>query len=485
MLLLGIGGYQVLRVGPAGLNVSVFWIVSTAAFAGLLGGPSTAPGRWLALPVLVFATSFALRDAAVMQVLNFGCAAAGFGLFCACARAGHLRAISLSDLIRSWVTAPGYAAMGPLPERAVLGASLQSQRQVRWEALSRVGLGLLIALPMISVFGALFAQADATFEQLLRTLFKFDGRELFRSVFFSSLIAWGLAGMLHRTLRPPRVVAGHPQRGCLGGVEIGVAMGALCLLFSVFVMLQFRYLFSTLPIGNSPDLNEFADYARRGFGELVAVAALVLIVLLSADWIICKHDLRVLVVVRLLGLLLSVLTFVIMTSALQRMIRYSQAFGLTELRIYTTAFMLWLGLLLAWQMITVLRGRRRNFAIGGLGATFVVVMVLNVINIDAWIVSHNVSLARNPPPTVSRRYAGFDAAHAITLSDDAIPTLLEVLHELPVAEQIMIARSLTERARPSNVDWRNWNLGRWQAMRYVEANWARLSLIAEMRIQFP
>ena len=49
---------------------------------------------------------------------------------------------------------------------------------------------------------------------------------------------------------------------------------------------------------------------------------------------------------RALASMLVVMVFVIMTSAVQRMRLYQEAYGMTELRFYTTAFMGWLAVLL-------------------------------------------------------------------------------------------------------------------------------------------
>ena len=67
----------------------------------------------------------------------------------------------------------------------------------------------------------------------------------------------------------------------LGTVEVGVILGLINLLFLSFVIFQLPYLFGGMElVQNTPDF-KLAEYARRGFGELVAVAALVLPMLLS------------------------------------------------------------------------------------------------------------------------------------------------------------------------------------------------------------
>ena len=116
-------------------------------------------------------------------------------------------------------------------------------------------------------------------------------------------------------------------------------------------------------------------------------------------------------VVALLTLLL-----IIMLSALKRMSLYVSAYGLTEQRLYATAFMLWLAVVFIWFAATVLRNRRNDFAFGAMVAGCALVAALNVFNADAFIVKVNVE----------RRASGkvFDALYASSLSADAVPTLI-------------------------------------------------------------
>ena len=64
---------------------------------------------------------------------------------------------------------------------------------------------------------------------------------------------------------------------------------------------------------------------------------------------------------RLLAGVLLLLLAVVMASALQRMRLYEHEYGLTELRIYVTGVILWLGAVFVWFGLTVLRGHRRRF----------------------------------------------------------------------------------------------------------------------------
>ena len=101
-----------------------------------------------------------------------------------------------------------------------------------------------------------------------------------------------------------------------------------------------------------------------------------------------------------------------------------QAFGLTELRFYATAFMLWLALVLSWFAATVLlRDRRNRFAFGVLLSGFAAMILLNAVNPDAVIARVNIK------PT-GKTASASTPYYLTTLSADAAPVLVAALYEI-------------------------------------------------------
>jgi hypothetical protein len=214
----------------------------------------------------------------------------------------------------------------------------------------------------------------------------------------------------------------------------------------------------------------YAEYARRGFFELTWVAGLMLPLLLVTHALLGKDRRAAERVFRPLASIQVALLFVIMASAVARMRLYQSEYGLTELRLYTTAFMLWLGLVFVWFAWTVLvRSNRQRFACGALIAAFVTVGLLHLLNPDAFIVRANTAHAR----------AGrtFDAAYAASLSADAVPALISSLPSISRDERCIVARELSDRwSQPApEEDWRAWNLARSRARSNVAAHVEDLS----------
>jgi hypothetical protein len=231
-------------------------------------------------------------------------------------------------------------------------------------------------------------------------------------------------------------------------------MGVIDLLFLSFTLFQFKYLFGGEgAIVSSPGLT-VAQFARRGFFELTFVAALCLPLLLAGDWLISR-DRRVVLSFRLLAGFQLLLLFVMMASAVERMLLYQRHFGLTELRVYTTAFMAWLGIVFVWFWWTVLRGRRERFAFGALVSGLAVIAGLSLLNPDDLIARVNISRAQEG--------GTLDTAYLVTLSDDAVPALVASLPRLKPDEQRIITEHLLRREARRSGDWRSWNSSRQRA----------------------
>jgi hypothetical protein len=260
------------------------------------------------------------------------------------------------------------------------------------------------------------------------------------------------------------------KRPSLSITEIATALAAIDLLFLVFVFVQFRYLFGgDALVQVTPDLT-YAEYARRGFFELVAAVVLVVPVLLVADWLLARGQRRDEVVFRGFAVAQVGLVLAITASAMYRLRLYVGSYGLTDARFFAMVLLLWIGVMLLWLTATVLRGRRESFAFGALVTGFATVALLFVVNPDAMVARTNV--ARLESTTTADSAQRFDVAYAMSLSADAIPVLIDVLSSLPSDAQCPIARSMLQRWGPDREhSLRTWN---WSASRATAAVRERL-----------
>lgn len=254
-----------------------------------------------------------------------------------------------------------------------------------------------------------------------------------------------------------------PNLFTLGAIEVSVVLGLINLLFLSFVIVQIPYLFGGFElVQNTPDF-KLAEYARRGFGELVTVAALVLPILLVSHWLLRKDSPANEKIYRVLAGIQIALLFVIMVSAAQRLfiLTGNLGYGLTTVRFYPMVVMIWLAVVFLWFAGTVLRGAREKFAWSALWSAIFLLGALHFVNPDEYIVRTNIRLMQEGRP--------FDAAYNSNLSDDAVPVLLENLPVMSFDQQCRvkskIARRLSETKNEN--DFRSWNHARWSAQRAI------------------
>lgn len=254
-----------------------------------------------------------------------------------------------------------------------------------------------------------------------------------------------------------------PSAFTLGPVEIGVVLGLVNLLFLSFVIMQVPYLFGGMELVQSTPDFKLADYARRGFGELVAVAGLTLPMLLVSHWLLKAESKAAQMLFRILAGIQIALLFVIMASAVQRLalLTGNLGYGMTTVRLYPLIFMSWLGLVFLWFGATVLRGARQHFAWGALWLAILILGATHFLNPDQFIVKTNIALMQQGRE--------FDAYYNSSLSDDAIPSLIEAMPQMSAEDRCEVGSAIHYRYRElgKSVDFRSYNISQRTAWRYL------------------
>jgi hypothetical protein len=244
------------------------------------------------------------------------------------------------------------------------------------------------------------------------------------------------------------LAAPHPTR--LRTLDWAVPVGLVVALFAVFVGVQFAALFGTEQYVQDTTGLTFAEYARSGFWQLLAVSALALgVILAGIRWAPAASAADRSVKRLLLGAM-AVLCLVIVASALRRMWLYQEAYGFTVLRLLVGACELWLGLAFLLALVAVLRlrptGTVRPMVATAVGA----LLLLAVLDPERLVAEQNVA-----------RYAAtgdLDGEYLSRLSADAVPALLGLPES---AERTCILATIAASNAPDpDDDWRNANLSR-------------------------
>lgn len=439
-----------------GLLANLFFLgrmvgISVPLFAGLVTLAVLALARpagfrlrprnlWPLLPLLFFATMIAVRDDPLITLLNLLAVLALGGLvlhYLPLARPLDEDALlgqQIDYILRAGLLIPLYA----LAQALDAWGWLRERRYRRGGQVAAVARGLVFALPVLLVFGFLLGSADAVFasyvNQTLDGLVKLFGLDfsetaMVRLLFTGFMGALGTGAIGYAWARgggqsadanaaPEADDALDDKRKPLfklGMIEVGIILGGVVALFGLFVLVQFAYFFGGQANITSGGFT-YAEYARRGFFELVAVSVLTLGLALGLDHVTVRQDGRETTIFRGLALAMAGLVGVMLVSASRRMLLYEEAYGFTLLRVYVHVFMHWLGVLFGVFALALFRVRKNVFSLGTLLVIIGYLVTLNLLNVDAYIAERNIARYREGRE--------LDVAYLDALSADATPFML-------------------------------------------------------------
>ena len=283
--------------------------------------------------------------------------------------------------------------------------------------------GLVLAVPIVAALAVLLASADAVFASFFRIPVSAPS-----GLGHLALVALGVLVTLPLLLEaagPERV---EPTPGArIGAVESTVLLAGVVLLYAAFAAAQL-----VAALGGADHVLDtaglsYAEYARTGFFQLLAVAGLTLLLLLVVRSSARPPDGSTRKLPLLLAEATVALTLVIVGVAVRRLALYDEVFGLTMLRLSSTVAAWWIGAVfvlvgLAFAGI----GRRHDWLAGAVATTVVLTVIgFNAANPEAVVVRHNAARSTSEVP--------FDAGYVTSLSDDAVPALEDTLDDLDPA----------------------------------------------------
>lgn len=341
--------------------------------------------------------------------------------------------------------------------------------------------GLVLAIPLVMIFAGLFASADPIFRRGMDGLlgFRIDLGDLPGRLIFVASVAWPAGGLLAISTRGIPAMEGASLGAAaqsatvriarsLGTTEALVVLVAVDLIVGLFVALQLAYLFGGLDTLAAAGMT-YSTYARRGYFELVAAAAL-------SGGILVVLEYQVLVRTRAYAALaigLVGLTLIVLASAVLRLQLYQDAYGWTELRLYVAVSIAAMAATLGTMAVVLATDRTRwlGHAMAVIGV--VALVSLNVLAPAAFVAERNLERVIDPSLVPPDGEVALDADYLGVLPDDAIPALVAALPRLPELEAGRIRRLLVERrteleALPAYDAPFAWNFGRERARDALE-----------------
>ncbi|HKP54353.1 MAG TPA: DUF4173 domain-containing protein [Chloroflexia bacterium] len=447
-----------------GVSVPIFVFLSLGALFWLGRVEHVKPAMrnlWIVVPLLYFALMVAIRANNRLTMLNVCMVLILLAYMAYFYAAGRIGETGFLGHIAAFVQTAA-ASIFKTPALLAESANMEMVRGVGIRRLLPVARGLLFAIPLLLLFAALLASADLVFARYMSSLFRIEFLtniqeslgHLLVVLVSSWLLAGGLAYALSRSYGDgdiavsERGTVGDRHSLSIGFVEAVTVMVLVSALFLLFGWIQFAYLFGG-ETNITSEGHTYADYARRGFFELVAISVMTLALILGLRYLSPLATSRERWTFNTLSTFVIGLVMVLLASAYWRMLLYEEAYGYTHLRLYVQLFEIWLAITFVWLLVTLWAPKMR-FGIGGFIAILGFAATLNLANPDALIATENVARWEATGKV--------DIDYLTHLSEDAVPVLVQALDGKMGYQQEILRRTLLDRLRnmEANPGWREW-----------------------------
>ena len=389
--------------------------------------------------ILLFSLLGFLREEPFTRTLNHLLSLGFLGLFILSFQGGRWYAYNMSDYIvgafRLFINSIGLPFKLISESKEEEGEGKDLPKDSGWKRTAPYLRGILLALPIVAILASLLSAADPIFSEWLQDLIELLRLEklpeyILRLVlisFWTFLIAGIYLYALTKSREEKLVGVDQPwPPRFLGFTETTIIMGAINLLFFSFVSIQFRYFFGGEK-NISLDGYTYSEYARKGFGELLAVAFFTLFIIMVLSGITKRENQRDRTTFSILTGAMTVFIGVILVSSLKRLALYEAAYGFTRLRTYSHLCVLWIGVLFLVILLLEITQKYRFFTLATAAAIAGFVLTMNVINVDAFITKKNIQ-------RLSLEDAALDTYYLHTLSNDAIPTIISLVNDPLISE---------------------------------------------------
>ncbi len=334
----------------------------------------------------------------------------------------------------------------------------------KYDVVKKILIGLAISIPLLIIIISLLASADRVFKHFIDEIsssfgtinisdFSLQGIAAFLVAIIVFSYIWSFSNhndRIQAQAQPNSLETNNRSWDPIISITILIAINCVYL---VFILIQFAYMFGSLNNALPPDFT-YAEYARRGFFELLMVTLINFSLVLSSIRFTRKDGNLVARTVQILHSLLILCTVVILSSAYFRMSLYEAVFGYTYLRVLTHSFMIFLGVLFLIAFYKIWNERisllKPYIAIG-----IIAYLILNFANIDVIIANNNID-----------RYVKtgkLDTQYLKNLSYDSIPVLVNLLKDENAPADIK--RNLLEQQKElsKKQHWQSFNLSRHKA----------------------
>ena len=348
----------------------------------------------------------------------------------------------------------------------------QSGKDSKSRILPKVFIGILISIPILAIILWLLSSADIVFKNFFINIPVFKIFKHFLIIILVSVYTicflWALLKAFDEREKPAGDIKYNKIKWklFLDPVVLLTILFLINAIYTIFSFIQFTYLFG----GSSfilPSSFTYAEYARRGFAELIIVSIINFGILIFGVTFVKKDSKRIFIAIKAFLTLLVVSTFILLVSAFYRMMVYEQAYGFTYLRIFVQAFMIMLFFLFITNIIYIWYQKipiiKSYFII-----SLAIYIIMNFTNVDAIIAKNNIN-----------RYfetGKIDMVYLKGLSYDAEPEMQKFYTSVKNSldsEEKQIAEEIFEYFKERKLDlknqksWQSYNISKYKAEKII------------------
>ena len=294
----------------------------------------------------------------------------------------------------------------------------------------RILIGILASLPVLLVVLPLLVSSDAAFSGLI-SMFSDNIFSIIMKCILGLIIAvliinfcFALKKQDLRTFEPITV------KGIDNVITISF-LSVLSICYFAYMFSQLAYFFSAFS-GFLPKDYEFtvAEYARKGFFELCVIAGINFVIIFITILLSRKENNKMCLPLKLICTFISFFTLLITATALAKMFMYIRSFGMTELRISTSAFMIFLFIVFIALIFRIYFKKVQVIKTAFLTAG-IILSLLGIFNINSVIAEYNYAAYQN------EWLEDIDVYEIYELGDEGVPYLVMLCEDQDenVAEQ--------------------------------------------------
>lgn len=322
---------------------------------------------------------------------------------------------------------------------------------------------LIIVLILLSsadeIFGSIFKEIE---KGLWKIIIEINIINLISRILFAIIITIYLLTFFNYLIKKYKKQESNVKKAKVpkDNFTIKVILGTLNLVYLIFCIIQVKSLF----MGK---VENYANYARQGFFQLMLVSLINLITILIAKKSENEGEKRGNIYINTMSIIMIVFTLIILLSSAMRMNYYESAYGFTLLRllVYCTLFT---EVLLLIPTIAYVLNAKFNLPKVYFTIIIIVYVCMNFANFDALIAKRNV--------TRFVKTGKIDVEYLTEkTSTDAVKQILDLLkmQEIKGKDRDDLARyidKLSKKLENEKMDFRDFNLSKIYAKSLMKDN---------------